>query len=115
MGFVLVAFSSESLGQNGALSRSGRTCGCETEAVAETRGIVGAGFVQHAIAELSRGFKVLRVVHGDECLERGVGPFAAGAALLARRGVKGGHRRRRRSALPEKIETATIERIPVVL
>ena len=57
----------------------------------------------------------LRIVEQDERLQRGDGHVAPCDADLARHGVERRHRRRRRGAAPERVETAAIQLVAGVL
>ena len=56
----------------------------------------------------------MRIVERDEGLQRCVRAFAPHARGLAARGVENVQRRRRRGALPERVEAATVERLATV-
>src|ERR1051326_564788 len=61
------------------------------------------------------GLDELNIVHRNKRLQRRVGPFAPGAETLARRRVKCYQGRRWGGPFPKGVQTATVERFPMVL
>ena len=72
-------------------------------------------FEQRPLRQRPRGLDVGRVVHQRQRLERRVGLAAPRRALLARRRVERGQRRRRHGPLPQRVHAAAVEILAVAL
>src|SRR6266850_1761182 len=75
----------------------------------------GNSILNQALAEMTRGFDELNVIHCDESLQRSVRALAARAKTFARWSVESNEGGRGSGAFPESIETTTVERFAVVL